>query len=78
MSEHRRPKHGKFQGKYRATVLNNVDPLQTGRLLVAVSDVSGLAHPTQELFGLGLGHAFKLVEQNPGQAIQAQVAACQT
>jgi hypothetical protein len=43
MSEHRRPKHGKFQGKYRATVLNNVDPLQTGRLLVAVSDVSGLA-----------------------------------
>ena len=42
------------------------------------ADVSGLAHLTQESFGLGLGQAFKFVEQNPGQAIQAQVAACQT
>jgi hypothetical protein len=40
--------------------------------------VSGLAHLTQELFGLGLGQAFKFVELNPGEAIQAQVDACQT
>jgi len=33
----------KYYGKYRGTVLNNVDPLQTGRLLVQVPDVLGLA-----------------------------------
>ena len=38
-----KPRHGRFLGKYRATVLANVDPLQMGRLLVTVSDVSGLA-----------------------------------
>jgi uncharacterized protein involved in type VI secretion and phage assembly len=31
-----------YYGKYRGTVLNNVDPLQTGRLLVQVPDVTGL------------------------------------
>lgn len=31
----------KFFGKYRGSVLNNVDPLQTGRLLVQVPDVAG-------------------------------------
>jgi hypothetical protein len=39
----KKPKQGKFLGKYRATVLENIDPLQIGRLLVAVSDVSGIA-----------------------------------
>jgi hypothetical protein len=29
----------KFYGKYRGTVINNIDPLQTGRLLVEVPDV---------------------------------------
>ncbi|HET9252850.1 MAG TPA: phage baseplate assembly protein V [Candidatus Eisenbacteria bacterium] len=32
----------KFYGKYRGMVLNNIDPLQLGRLLVQVPDVSGL------------------------------------
>lgn len=32
----------KFYGKYRGMVLNNVDPLQTGRLQVQVPDVAGL------------------------------------
>jgi uncharacterized protein involved in type VI secretion and phage assembly len=31
----------KFYGKYRGTVLDNIDPLQTGRLLVQVPDVGG-------------------------------------
>jgi uncharacterized protein involved in type VI secretion and phage assembly len=32
----------KYYGKYRGMVLNNIDPLQIGRLLVQVPDVSGL------------------------------------
>jgi hypothetical protein len=40
------PHHGKYLGKYRATVLGNLDPLQMGRLLVSVSDVSGVAPST--------------------------------
>jgi len=32
---------GKYWGKYRGTVLNNVDPMQIGRLLVQVPDVGG-------------------------------------
>jgi len=32
----------KYFGKYRGTVLVNIDPLQTGRLLVQVPDVYGL------------------------------------
>jgi uncharacterized protein involved in type VI secretion and phage assembly len=31
-----------FYGKYRGTVVNNIDPLQKGRLMVQVPDVSGL------------------------------------
>lgn len=33
----------KYFGKYRGVVLNNVDPLQMGRLMVQVPDVTGLA-----------------------------------
>ena len=33
----------KFWGKYRGTVVNNIDPQQTGRLLVEVPDVLSLA-----------------------------------
>lgn len=33
----------RFYGKYRGLVLNNVDPLQIGRVQVAVPDVSGIA-----------------------------------
>lgn len=34
---------GKFFGKYRGTVINNIDPMMTGRLLVEVPDVLNLA-----------------------------------
>ena len=34
--------NGKYYGKYRGMVLNNVDPLQLGRLQVQVPDVTGL------------------------------------
>jgi uncharacterized protein involved in type VI secretion and phage assembly len=36
----------KFLGKYRGIVLNNVDPLQTGRLMVQVPDVSTILPST--------------------------------
>lgn len=32
-----------FHGKYRGTVLNNIDPLQIGRIMVTVPDVLSLA-----------------------------------
>lgn len=32
-----------FYGKYRGVVLNNIDPMQQGRLQVQVPDVTGLA-----------------------------------
>ena len=32
----------KYYGKYRGMVLNNIDPLQMGRLMVQVPDVAGL------------------------------------
>jgi uncharacterized protein involved in type VI secretion and phage assembly len=32
----------RYYGKYRGTVLNNIDPMQVGRLLVQVPDVLGL------------------------------------
>jgi len=32
----------KYYGKYRGMVVNNIDPLQMGRLLVQVPDVAGL------------------------------------
>ena len=38
-----RPKPGPFLGKFRGTVLTNIDPMFMGRLLVQVPDVSGLA-----------------------------------
>ena len=33
----------RYYGKYRGTVMNNVDPMQEGRIQVVVPDVSGLA-----------------------------------
>lgn len=36
---------GRFYGKYRGTVINNVDPMQIGRIMALVPDVSG-ALPT--------------------------------
>jgi len=50
----------KFFGKYRGTVVTNVDPLQIGRLLVTVPDVyhiipSSWAMPCVPLAGLQMG-----------------------
>lgn len=36
----------KYFGKYRGVVLNNVDPMQMGRLMVQVPDVTGLVPGT--------------------------------
>jgi uncharacterized protein involved in type VI secretion and phage assembly len=35
-----------FYGIYRGTVINNIDPLQTGRIMATVPDVSGLTPTT--------------------------------
>ncbi len=53
----------KFYGKYRGTVINNVDPLQIGRLQVIVPGVSGLiptsfAMPCVPLAGKQMGSYF--------------------
>lgn len=36
------PSGGKYYGKYRGTVVNNIDPLQLGRIQAMVPDVSAL------------------------------------
>jgi len=51
---------GTFYGKYRGTVINNVDPLQIGRLQAMVPDVSGLlpsswAMPCVPVAGVNMG-----------------------
>lgn len=38
--------NGKFYGKYRGMVLNNIDPMQMGRLMVQVPDVGSVAPGT--------------------------------
>jgi len=37
---------GQFYGKYRGTVVNNIDPLQIGRIQAMVPDVAGLIPST--------------------------------
>jgi uncharacterized protein involved in type VI secretion and phage assembly len=49
-----------FYGKYRGTVVNNIDPLQIGRILVMVPDVAGFipgtwAMPCLPLAGINNG-----------------------
>ena len=39
----------KFYGKYRGMVLNNIDPMQMGRLMVQVPDVGGVMPSTWAL-----------------------------
>lgn len=39
----------KYSGKYRGTVIDNVDPMMTGRLLVQVPDVSNVLPSTWAL-----------------------------
>ncbi|SFF76454.1 hypothetical protein SAMN05518801_101344 [Novosphingobium sp. CF614] len=36
----------RYYGKYRGTVINNIDPMQTGRLMVQIPDGPGLAPST--------------------------------
>jgi uncharacterized protein involved in type VI secretion and phage assembly len=38
-----RPAQTRYHGKYRGTVLNNVDPMQIGRIQAIVPDVTGVA-----------------------------------
>lgn len=50
----------RFYGKYRGTVLNNVDPMQQGRILAVVPDVTGplpssWAMPCLPLAGINTG-----------------------
>lgn len=50
----------KYFGKYRGAVLNNIDPMQEGRLQVQVPDVAGLvpaswAMPCVPLAGINMG-----------------------
>ena len=50
----------KYYGKYRGTVVNNVDPLQIGRIQVMVPDVSNLllsswAWPCAPVAGMQMG-----------------------
>ena len=50
----------KFYGKYRGTVINNIDPMQLGRIQVMVPDVSGFiptswAMPCVPLAGKQMG-----------------------
>ncbi len=45
----------KFFGKYRGTVVNNVDPEQRGRVMVMVPDVSGFALTSWALPALPIG-----------------------
>jgi len=50
----------KYFGKYRGTVLNNVDPMQQGRILAVVPDVTGplpssWAMPCLPLAGINTG-----------------------
>lgn len=52
--------NGKFFGKYRATVFNNIDPLQMGRIQVQIPDVLGSspsswAMPSVPLAGIQMG-----------------------
>jgi hypothetical protein len=49
-----------YQGKYRGTVINNIDPLQIGRLLVQVPDVTSIgpsswAMPCVPMAGINAG-----------------------
>jgi hypothetical protein len=50
----------RYFGKYRGTVINNVDPMQIGRLQIMVPDVAGLvpsswAMPCAPIAGLNMG-----------------------
>ncbi len=54
---------GKFFGKYRGLVLNNIDPEQRGRIMVQVPDVLGLglsswAMPCVPMAGIQMGAYF--------------------
>lgn len=50
----------RYYGKYRGTVINNIDPMQIGRIMVMVPDVSNLmlsswAMPCAPVAGINMG-----------------------
>ncbi len=64
----------KYYGKYRGTVLNNVDPLQMGRIQASVPDVSGFlpsswALPCVPIAGRQMG-TFVVPQQGAGVWIE--------
>lgn len=64
----------KFYGKYRGMVLNNIDPMQLGRVLVQVPDVLGIglsswAMPCVPVAGLQMG-SFSIPPINAGVWIE--------
>jgi len=66
----------KFYGKYKGTVVSNVDPLRMGRLLVEVQDVLGKdpciwAESASPLAGQGMG-LYMVPEINAGVWVEFQ------
>ena len=66
----------KFHGKYKGTVVSNVDPLRMGRLLVEVQDVLGKdpciwAESASPLAGQGMG-LYMVPEINAGVWVEFQ------
>lgn len=61
----------RYYGKYRGTVLNNVDPLQMGRLLVSAPDVLGSFPSTWALpcFPFAGGQCGILALPTPGSGV---------
>jgi uncharacterized protein involved in type VI secretion and phage assembly len=60
MTETQTPLQQRYYGKYRATVVNNIDPMQIGRIQVIVPDVSNVvptswAMPCLPVAGINTG-----------------------
>ena len=56
----------RFYGKYRGTVINNIDPMQIGRIQAIVPDVSGSAYQASKRGMIGLSHAVRVEEKEKG------------
>ena len=64
---------GPFYGKYRGTVINNVDPMLLGRIQAMVPDVAGLlpsswAMPCVPVAGINMG-MFTVPPVGPGVSL---------
>ncbi|MBI3900072.1 MAG: baseplate assembly protein [Gammaproteobacteria bacterium] len=70
----------KYYGIYRGTVVNNIDPLQTGRIMAIVPDVGGItpstwAMPSMPFTGKQSG-AFMVPQIGSGVWIQFEAGDC--